>query len=346
MKSLVLVAALVIAFPLALLAQDEDASLLDRAQAKRAAAQQLERALRNKDWKLVQESAKELEMWEKREKAAPPVADNVFERASTWGLTLSRSPDEEKKGARFGFSRDYEKTSDTVLEADFYLKWAKDLTLWNSVAISAQGKLSSANNKESDAWRFRLEDSLWTYNPQPTADRIFDGLVATLSAKSESDRDFKTTRLSGELWLTANARKLFVGQYSGNNDSFVQFRWRPYAGLDAGGTISDTASTSEDAKSALWFMARGRADLRLNFLHKLLKLSDAVAYVDDKTVWASQTGEFHNYLNTGIDFEFTDNVGLTLVYTIGEDSPKFVREQLFKGGLTVRLGVDRTKQQQ
>jgi hypothetical protein len=338
MKTLILL--VLFTFPFSLFAQDDNgASLAFRARAKRAATEQLEQALKNKDWKLVKESAEQLDQLEKQEKKPKGEGENLFQLASGGGFSLSRSPDEDKKGARFGFSHDYTKSSRTVLEADFYLKWAtipwhnEKESLWNSLAVSAQGKLTSANNSASDAWRFRLEDSLWTYNS--AAERSIDGFVATLSAKSESDRAFNTNRLSAELWLTVNARNFLVGQYSGKNDDFVQFRWRPYLGLDAGGTISDEAA--KQASSPLWLMARGRADLRLNFLSKMCKVTDVVVYLDDKFVRVTEADKSHNYLDTGVDFELTDNVGLTLQYTVGEDSPKFLHQKVFNGGLTVKF---------
>ena len=340
MKSLCVASFLALQFCL-FAQEDNGSSLAFRARAKRDATEQLERALKAKDWKLVKESAEQLDQLEKQEKNSKNEGGSLFELASTGGLSLSRSPDEEKKGARFGFSHDYTKSSGTVLEADFYLKWAtspwhnEKQSLWNSIAISAQGKLTSANNTESDAWRFRIEDSFWTYNS--AAERVLDGVLVTLSAKSESDRDFDTIRLSAELWLTANASKALVGRYSGKKDDFVQLRWRPYLGLDAGSTVADKPATAKEADAPVWVMARGRADLRLNFLSRLCKVSDIVAYVDDKFVRITDVNESHNYFNTGIDFELNDNMGLTLQYTVGEDSPKFLHERMFKGGLTVKF---------
>lgn len=335
--------AMIWSLALSLLAQGDNASSpAYRARAKQDATDQLQEGLRTHNWKLVKESAEQLEQLEKLGQQPEPKEEDLFDAAVASGFTLSRTPDEEHQGARFGFSHNYAKDgAHTSLEADFYLKWTMPPwhndsdSLWNSLAISAQGKLTSASDSETDAWRFRLEDTLWTYNAK--TERQVDGVIAKLSAKSESDRDFDTTRLSGELWLTLNARKFGIGQYSGNKKTPIQFRWRPYLGADAGATVADETGTKELADDPLWLLVRGRADLRLNFLSNLLKLGGVIAYVDNKFVYVTEAGEPNNYLNTGIDLELNDNIGLTLQYTTGEDSPKFVREEVFKGGLTVKF---------
>jgi hypothetical protein len=317
-----------------------------RTRQEQDALEQLRTALKQENWALVKEAAQELQDL-KTIKANEGKKDEkgILDTLSNAGFSLSRSPDEEKKGALFGFNQNRLGGTKTDLSAEFYLKWQKRpyLSEWmwgqtaafDTLAISVQGKLSSTDSKTSDAWRFRLENNFFTSNR--SEHRFLDGVVANLSLKNESDRDFNTNRLSGELWLTVNSAKAYIGKYSGDADkSLLQFRWRPYVGLDAGGTVSDTP-VAVDQQSNLWLMARGRADLRFAFLVRTLNFSDFVAYVDDRIVYLTESGVGHNYLDTGIDLEFSDNIGFTLQYTIGADSPQFVREQMLKGGLTIKF---------
>lgn len=320
----------------------------------------LQEAVRKKDVDGIRAAADTLAALKKSKKApaaatgeakpgaaaeAKPEHVDLFKRLSDLGFSLSKGPDngDDKKGATFAFSQDREANAAPVFNANFYLKWQKHLpytvldskTLWltDAPAISVQGKITSANNTATDAWRFRLENDLTGYNK--SKDRLFDGFWATLSFKDESDRNFNVNRLSGEFWFTPNSKKLLIGKYSGKPEDPVQIRWRPYGGLDAGGTLEGSPPNIDN--SALWLMAKGRVELRLNFIQKALKLNDVTIYFEDRYVYTEGEERSHNYLTTGIDFEFNDNIGLTFDYTNGEDSPKFVPEEMFKGGLAVKF---------
>jgi len=343
----VLVPTIILALcPLTLFSQGANASSKEfRNRAEQAARQELADAIKKQDWAKVKEAADELQQLQGVDKAAAkPAETNLFDMLKRSGFSLSRSPDEEKKGALFAFTQDRRANTDAVFNADFYLKWQPKPVLFQQIydkyavfdtlAISVQGVLTSADDKATDAWRFRLENTFFTRTADNNA--WFDGLVATLSAKDESDRDFRSDRIGAELWLTFNSRKAYIGQYSGDENSLFQFRWRPYVGIDVGGTVSDEPLPGTPTSNT-WLMARGRADLRFTFLLKALHFSDFTAYIDNKYVYLCEADKSRNYLDTGLDLEFNDNVGFTLQYTIGEDSPKFVREQMFKGGLTVKF---------
>jgi hypothetical protein len=336
----------VLASPAFVFAQGRNASSSAfRERAEADVRRELQEALKKEDWTLVKEDADELAKLKNiRTEQSKPKKVDMFESLQKAGFSLSRGPDngDEKKGASFAFTQDRAAGFAPVFTADFYLKWEKEvleeidtISRFDFLAISVQGKLSSKDSSSTDAWRFRLENNFFTQDRSKTS--LVDGFVANLSLKDESDRDFNIDRVSGELWLTANKRNWWVGKYSGTPDSkFAQVRWRPYVGLDAGGNVSNTTGQQID-NSNLWLMARGRLDIRLNFLINALKFQDVVAYFDDKYVYLAENGQSHDYLTTGIDFEFNDNVGFTLDYTNGEDSPKFKREEILKGGLTVKF---------
>src|SRR5262249_23897958 len=108
-----------------------------------------------------------------------------------------------------------------------------------------------------------------------------------------------------------------------------------YVGLDAGGFLENSPPNNDN--SVLWLMAKGRVELRLNLIQKALRLNEVTIYFEDRYVYTEDEERSHNYLTTGIDFELNDNIGLTLDDTNGEDSPKFVPEEMFKGGLSVKF---------
>src|SRR5204863_3931065 len=107
---------------------------------------------------------------------AKPERADLFKTLSDAGFSLSKGPDngDDKKGATFAFSQDREANAAPVFNANFYLKWQKHLpyeifdsktfSLSDAPAVSVQGKITSADNTATDAWRFRLENDLSGYN--------------------------------------------------------------------------------------------------------------------------------------------------------------------------------------
>src|SRR5260370_5310163 len=107
-------------------------------------------------------------------KAGGEIAD-FFKKLSNDRLSLSESPgigSGDGKPARFSYSQDFKKgSSGAQFNTNFYLHWdldpegipssfflPHDLDFTNAVSLSAQGKLSSADTKSTDAWRFRFVD--------------------------------------------------------------------------------------------------------------------------------------------------------------------------------------------
>ena len=84
-------------------------------------------------------------------------------------------------------------------------------------------------------------------------------------------------------------------------------------------------------------MARGRIDLSLPQLSGLIGFEDVILYLDDKCFRLTERNRSFNYLEAGVDFDFTENIGLTLACTNGYDSPKFIEEEVLKGGFTIKF---------
>jgi hypothetical protein len=339
---------LAIAWPLCGFGQEQPSF---KSRAETEAWRDLQDAVKKKDVAAIKEAADTLATLKKNkppttkpgEKKVEKTPD-LFKAAQDMGLSLSRGPDngDEKKGASFSFTKDQQAETAAVFNADFYLKWQKKMPFeWDSSkvvvfdapAVSIQGKLTSKDNTATDAWRFRLENNLWTSNQGEN--RWIDGLLATTALKDESDRDLQSNRMSGEFWVTPNKYTWYIGKYSGSPDDWVQLRWRPNVGLDVGGTVTNTNDGIKE--SVLWLMAKGRIDVRLGFLTKLAQFKDVTLYLEDKYVYTEADQLSHNYLTSGMDFEFSDQIGFTINYTNGKDSPKFKQEEVIKGGLTVKF---------
>jgi hypothetical protein len=157
-----------------------------------------------------------------------------------------------------------------------------------------------------------------------------------LGIKDEGDRDFHMNRVSGELWLTPIAQRIYIGRYSGHNDDWVRFRWRPYVGIDAGGTVTDTASATAQ-NSNIWLMGKGKVELELNFIRDALHVKDVLLSAEDRLVYLSEHSTAHNYLKATFGIAFTDSIGFALDYSVGKDSPAFQSERVLTGGLTVKF---------
>lgn len=278
---------------------------------------------------------------------APKNVDDAFQALHDWGLSLSLAPDaDEGKGAHFGFTNDRRSGMDPVWDAQFYLKWdllklaggpVLDLGALrvDTLAVSAQGKITSTDNTSTDAWRFRFESESYL-RINRSKEGILRGISINLGIKDESDRDFHMSRVSGELWLTPIASRIYIGRYSGRKDDWVRFRWRPYVGIDAGRTVTDTtpAGTQE---SNIWLMARGKIDLELNFIRDALRVKEVLLSAEDKLVYLTEQSTAHHYLKATFGIAFTESIGFALDYSVGKDSPAFQSERVLTGGLTVKF---------
>jgi hypothetical protein len=135
-----------------------------------------------------------------------------------------------------------------------------------------------------------------------------------------TDKPAKTTDAAGKVVVPA-----------------VQFRWQPFIGLDAGTITSTTPAFPRGAEDTLWLTARCTAKLRLNAIAQALNFDEVSLFADDKLIYLSETRTAHNYLKAGLNLMITTNVGFSLDYTVGESSPKFVREEIFAGAITVKF---------
>ena len=69
---------------------------------------------------------------------------------------------------------------------------------------------------------------------------------------------------------------------------------------------------SDATDDPVWGLGRCTATLRLNFLSEPLNMEEVSLFADDKIVYASEAGEWHNYFQTGVNFMFNKYAGFVL----------------------------------
>jgi hypothetical protein len=271
--------------------------------------------------------------------------EDFLKRMKKAGFSLQLAPGDDNP-AKFAFTRDIQAGTPTAFTADFFLSWktsnaVADTLGWRhktwdmNAAASVQGKLTSASDMEHDAWRFRgTLNGRYTFNPTATDLDDINGFLWSLSVKDEASRDFDFNRVGAEGTLTPTIPALAMGVFKGDKEG-VQFRWRPFVGFDAGTTTSDITVPVAGPDDTLWLSARVTAKLRLNFVANAMKMNEVSLYADDKLIYLGETGTSHNYLKTGVNFMFNDHVGFSLDYSVGQDSPKFTREESVTGAFTI-----------
>ena len=151
-------------------AQEPNASASGfRARAEGDAKRELAEAVKREDWETVKHAADELAKLNKdRKHATEPKKLDFISSLKKSGFSLSKSPDEEKKGATFSFTDNRQVGTNASFNAEFYLRWQKPipfqgsfsptLTWFDAPGVSVQGKLTSGSSDSvtTDAWRFRL----------------------------------------------------------------------------------------------------------------------------------------------------------------------------------------------
>jgi hypothetical protein len=315
----------------------------------------------------------------------PTVKEDVnsfFDLMNHFHLTLTKESDgPDKDGpAEFGFVDNFD--TSTEFHANFFLKYKPGALPSHDPVItpaaSVEGHISSADNKASDAWRFRagveldiaLDHNLRQWNPLhhrwiPTG-TAENSLYVSLNGKYEASRDFNITKTMAELEVSPTIRAWYIGKTAyhsylnkhANEFSVddgmssgvelkewpIDFRWRPFLDIDAGATTDDGTTTAvvgmqpvEMNTTILRIRPRVHTEVWLNFIKNAMKMDSVTAFADYQFAYLplEPSRRTHGYFQTGMNFGFTSNVGFSLTYTIGEQSPEFKHEHLLTGSLTV-----------
>jgi hypothetical protein len=277
-----------------------------------------------------------------------------FDWMTNSGFVLQRAAGKPGEGdpAEFAFLRDFQ-SGVTTYTADFFLGYspnrvrdsetnkltqpsyhpfglASDLT----IDASVEAKLTSDQTAAaSDAWRFRLGGTLDT----SSLGGFFDSTYTTVALKSESNQHFDASRLSAEIWFTPTKSSLAIGRYQPQPapDYPILFRWRPYLGVDLGGTVSSAKALQQMSDQRLMFRATGT--VLFPFLAKSLRLHEISLFADNYVYYLVENETGHDYVTAGLNLMFNDNVGFKLTVKVGADAPQFKYEETLGGALSLKF---------
>lgn len=263
---------------------------------------------------------------------------SLFKQFSDKGFALQRTVEgpDAGKGAEFSFLRTLGKHS--VYTADFALiyHYRPPQTSRTSVGFqtSVEGKLTSDDSESEDAWRFRA-GAIVDHQLKPST---LDFIYLSLGGKFEGDQDFNVKKLSFETLFTPTFPDLLIGVSTPlDTASPFQFRWRPFLGIDAGGTIKRGPS-KETGNTVFRLTPRATAKLKLNFLNEILKLNEVYLWMDNTFYYLPlEPKTKRNFFTSGLQFEVTDNLGLGITYKSGESAPKFNRVKTLGGNISIRF---------
>lgn len=157
--------------------------------------------------------------------------------------------------------------------------------------------------------------------------------------KLESNRDFDVKKLSGEFQFTPNSRKLAIETARPELPKKpVQFQWRPFFTLDVGHTYRRGTSEEREA-TILRLVPRVRARLDLQFLRRALNLNSVAIFADDTFYHLplEKQRKNNNFFTSGIEFNFTPNLGFGLTYKSGRSAPQFEKINTLQGIIGIRF---------
>jgi hypothetical protein len=261
-------------------------------------------------------------------------------------FTLEQSEKVQKQAATIGMLN--EAGSPKSYNTEFALVWnprrqakdARDESLFDhTLGASIEARLNSnGSNKNNDAIRARITENL-----------DYAGSVSSwtaLSLKYETTRSKDTEKVVGELLYAPTfgifSRFLPVGKpdYTGvippDLIPAVSLRLQPYFGIDAGNNVS-VGTSGEQNGTVFRLLGRAKVELSLNSVARALGLRGTMLFIDDSYRYLPLESQVrkHNYLASGVDFSFTDDVALSFRYNVGEDAPVFKESRSF----TVNLGL-------
>lgn len=276
-----------------------------------------------------------------------PDDSTVFQRLAARGWTLQRAVAGKgsTEGASFGFvSKAHEAT---VFSADFALIYEPErpCSARTCVAtqISMEGHVASDEAAAQNAWRLR---GRWRIDRGSTTG--FRGTTTYVGAKFEASQDFTTQKVMGEAVLTYTDSRYGIGflipPRTATSRPALRFRWRPFLGVDAGGTLR-SGEGNEDKSTVLRIVPRARVELFFDALSSALGVQHIDLNVDDTAYFLplEDSRRGRNLLVGGLEIQFNEHVGVQFEYTNGEAAPEFERVNTLTGGLSVRFGKSRLR---
>jgi hypothetical protein len=282
---------------------------------------------------------------------------NFFDSLANHGFTLQKALAGPDKGelAEFSFLDNIGKK--TVYSTNFALSW-RPTSILNAghtnvrLQTSVEGSLSSDDSESEDAWRLRFSSIFVTsfvrcrsaVRPCPRGQLThptIGSLYTTASLKYEGDRDFNVKKLSAEFLTTPNSHRLAIGDARPGNARKppVQFQWRPFFRVDVGHTFR-RGTSAERQDTILRLVPRVRTVLNLQFLRRALNMDDVNIFADNTFYYLplENNKKRKNFFTSGIEFNFSPNLGIGLTYKTGRSAPKFEKINTLQAIVGIRFG--------
>ncbi|MDH5662754.1 MAG: hypothetical protein OEY92_07140 [Elusimicrobiota bacterium] len=277
-------------------------------------------------------------------------SDNVFDKLGKAGFSLGRALYGPGMGEAATFSLLKTFGDGSVYSTDFALSWSRkiydapDFSKSYSLQASVEGSLTSDESESMDALKFSFSLIQDYSHVGP-----FDGIYARYALKHESDQDFETRKVIVESEFTPTMKALAIGvrlpePRRGDNTTGrallppVQFRWRPFFGLEGGITLEE-GNSSEKKDTVLRLPVRVRAEVFLNFLKQTLGIQEGILFLDNIFVYLplEDDKEMHNFLIVGLELRFTKNISAGFTYKDGEAAPVFNNIETFGASIGIRF---------
>jgi hypothetical protein len=257
-----------------------------------------------------------------------------------YNLQLTHSYTEDGTGdpAAFSFTQTPGHTS--VYGADFALSMTPILAS-KDIHTTFEGHLGGANIDAEDSLYFKT-DIQHDWGPWDLGSLKVQDLNGTFGIKYETDSSLSTRKLLVDIDALPTIYKWAIGMarpVDQNQTHWVQYRFAPYIGLEAGHTLS-AGNSSETTDAIVRFRLRGRAQIFFPRVARLLSSQDLYIYIDDtfRRLLAGPSASFNIY-SAGISWGLTKNVSIGFERNLGEDAPDFIRADTYAINLGVRLGA-------
>ncbi|MCP5059105.1 MAG: porin family protein [bacterium] len=259
--------------------------------------------------------------------------DTLIGELRSNGIHMRRSPTEKQDGKPATFSLNRSAGQSTVYSTDVAIIWGEFFEgkkANHSPSASLDVHISSDDTASENA--LRLQGGWLSSWDAP--------FYTSAMLKYETDRDFDTRKATLELqgtFVPDGPDVACIHVYCWNDEELpVAFRWEPWIGTEAGYSFADGDSNETD-DGILRLLGRLRADVRLTFLQKPLRMKKVSLFAEEtfRYLPLERGDSTYQFLTAGLTFELDDHVSLGLTYKNGEDAPNF--EDIDTFGLALGL---------
>jgi len=158
-----------------------------------------------------------------------------------------------------------------------------------------------------------------------------------LSAKYESSQSANVQKAVASLRLFPICEPIGIDQELNIIKGVLGFQHEVNVGIDAGGTTRGVgASTLEKENGVFRLVGEFHPELDLDFLRPYVP-GGAKLYADDTLQYLATARRMANFLQAGANLNFTDNIGVSFYYKVGESAPQFSKVQSINLALTVKF---------